>query len=170
MQEKTPVEKIDEMYEMVSSMQKQINIIEKNLNLLNSKANGQILSNIPDLKSFKPKNPLNEQVSKDLEKKATIGVPQITQPEPTKPTIKPKKVILEGKLLDQEGNPKPSIDIKIIKEKNKEIIAETRTNKAGQWLKYVPPGKYIIKIVNDIGPNEFRLVQATGEKERIIVK
>ena len=172
MTDKTPLEKIEEMYDMLKAMQAQINVIDSNLKLLNSKANGELFSNMQNLQpGILPK--VSKQISQDLSAKPTIGVP--IPSEEDQPVIKPTgtprtTTIVQGKILNDDGRPIPGVSVKIISPANKKVIAETKTNNAGVWTKFLGPGKYIIKYVHDTRPTQFRMIDVIPGKEKMTVQ
>ena len=159
MTDKTPIEKIDDIYSILQSLQKQMSIMDVNIKLLNSKANGELFKAItgpsPDPKSIP-----------DLDKKATVGVPL-----PKVQAVQPKnKTTVQGKLFTDQGKPLPGATVKIILQANNQVIEETRTNMAGVWTKFLKPGKYIAKYVHETKPTQFRLFEVKPGQDKLTVQ
>lgn len=182
-EEKTPLEKIDEIYDMMHSLQRQMSVMDTNIKLLNSKVNGELFNSIkkfnfqepPQLKQAINKS-TNSNIIKDLDAPATIGVPvpdSIDAPKvvlPKESSPKRNTTIVQGKILDEDGRPLPGVNVKIISPANKDVIAETKTNNAGLWTKFLGPGKYIVKYVHDTRPTQFRMIDVAPGKEKLVVQ
>jgi len=77
---------------------------------------------------------------------------KVTQPAvvtPAKRTVQAvHNVVVKGKMVTVSGDksiPLTEVAVKIFDAKDK-LVKETKTNRAGQWISHLPPGKYIAEM------------------------
>lgn len=149
MEEKTAIEKIDEIYDVVKQLQKTMAVMDNNLKLLNSKANSTLFAEAIEFKtknqSFPspPQTSLQKIVMADLnDKQPQAGVALDTAEQPAYLQQVNSKV--HGKIVNINGKPIHGANITVYNSTNK-IVKNTKTNRAGVWISYLPPGKYSAK-------------------------
>jgi hypothetical protein len=121
---KSGIEMIESLYRKVDLLERRFEVIEQNTKEILNRVNG----------FEKPKQP------NDINKPTIASLtPTISEQKPKLSSKNNVKVI--GKIKNKEGKAICSVNIKIFNEQN-QIIKETRTNKAGEWMCFLPPGKY----------------------------
>lgn len=168
MTDKTPVEKVDEMYDMMKTIQQQLAVMDVNIKMLNSKANGELFAAVRA--SALPAAKVPSQIAADLDAKPTIGVPTVHPAKSSQPTAKRPTTRVQGKMTSDDGRPLPGITVKIISQTNNKTVEETRTNNAGVWTKFLRPGKYIAKYIHEARPTQFRLFEVKPGQEQMTVQ
>ena len=125
---KSGLEMIEELLEKVNLLDRRFSVVEQNVKELLNRANTTI----------------QKQESQKQEPSIVGSEPSATSMEGLnadvmKATTKTIKVL--GKIKNREGKFLIGVNVNIIKE-NGEVVKETKTNKAGDWISWLPPGKY----------------------------
>jgi hypothetical protein len=117
---KSGIEMLEEILEKVNLLSKRLEITEQNMK--------EIL------------NRLNQ--NKSIVKETTQEKPTITStvPVPTEAQLPATTKVL-GKLKNKEEKMLAGVLVKIFNSGNK-MIKETKTNRAGEWMCFLPPGHY----------------------------
>jgi len=115
MTNKSGLELIEELVEKVSLLNKRLEIIEQNTKEILNRANG-----------FQ-----NKTVVAQLKPSTNTGKKPIS--------VVGSKVI--GKIKNEEGKAISGVHITITNEHG-HVVKETKTNRAGDWMSFLPPGKY----------------------------
>lgn len=160
MQEESAIDVIFEIRELVKKQSERIAMLEKTVAVLNNKANGAVLQEAA--KVFSQVKPVvAEPVS---------AVPSPTKPEEAKPDVEAvhsqaKNIRVWGTLQDEEGKNIHGVEVKIKDDKDR-LIKTTKSNRAGIWLAFLPPGQYTAEFSMPGVESEFRLFKLTpGQKE-----
>lgn len=158
--DKTAIELIYEMHNMLNKIDQRLALLENQVLLLNDKANGKLFSAVqPDL----PKGRDPEVV---LPKKTTISPERLKQAN-EKTANRQKNIRVFGKFSDQRNKPISEIDVTIL-DANNHVIKTTRTNRAGEWNSFLPPGQYSVEFIKENMAPQFRafeLMQGQTEVE-----
>ncbi len=129
MAERSGIEMLEEILFKISQLESQISGIDKNIkSLLNTSKNGAI-KNKPEISVAQPNTgPVS-------------GFKNFSfQPEQTEPII-----MVKGKLKLSSGNstiPISGVSVTIYDSFDK-VVKKTKTNRAGQWMSQLKPGKYV---------------------------
>lgn len=139
MSEKSGIQMIEEIKEEVSILNKRFTIVEQMMKeLLNRSNMGHLNKQIihtssPNSASISASSPLPNM---EIKPEPKIGDVPLTTNIVTNTT----KVL--GKIKNKEGKVISGVNIKIY-DSNNNPVKETRTNKAGEWVSFLPSGKYI---------------------------
>jgi len=124
---KSGIELIQELLEEVKTLNKRFEITEQNVKLLLQKVNGQ------------------SQMASVV---ATISSAQIKSAPIEEPTILPPKSTngtrVIGRIQDDSGRIITGLPVKIYNIGN-QLVKETKTNRAGEWMCFLPQGVYYAK-------------------------
>jgi len=116
---KSGIKMIEELADAVALLGKRFEVIEQNTKILLKRANGsQIKAQGAALTGLKPTT---------------------TAAKTKQSSVTASKVM--GKIKNQEGKAVSGVKVKIFNE-HSHIIKETKTNRAGDWMCFLPPGKY----------------------------
>lgn len=117
---KSGLEMIEELLEKVSLLDRRFSVVEQNVKELLNRENTKILKE----PSISGSDPLAmEELNADAVKSAT------------------KTIKVLGKIKNKEGKFLIGVNVVILRE-NGEVVKETKTNKAGDWMCWLPPGMY----------------------------
>jgi len=147
MSEKSGIEMIEILLEKIELLDRRFVTVEQNMKELLSRANGFVPEIPPPVCSIgEPSS------SKPLPPKLDVPAgPSIAGTEPSatamnamnasviKATTNNTKVM--GKIKNREGKTLIGVQVTVVKE-NGEVEKETRTNRAGDWMCFIPPGTY----------------------------
>lgn len=142
MAEKSGLEMIEALLEKVELLDRRFTTVEQNVKELLSRANGFVPQvSQPELTTA-PAAPAPQ---------LKVPGPSITGSEPSatsmeamnasaiKATTNNTKVM--GKIKNREGKALIGVQVTVLKE-NGEIVKQTKTNRAGDWMCFLPPGIY----------------------------
>lgn len=128
---KSGIDLLNELIDQVKLLNKRYEVIEQNVKMLLARSNGQA-----------PQAVLANHAPATI--KPTIAPPQ--QQQAPKPQV--KKTIANsnhtrviGKIKDNEGKVLGGVEIKVY-DANNNIVKQTKTNRAGDWMCFLPPGQY----------------------------
>jgi hypothetical protein len=147
---KDPIEVLHEIHAAIFEIRGQMAVLDNNVKLLQARLNGDggrptLSPTTAHLVAIPPPPPPQD----------TPPAPQISLPDaPAAPSN--GGAMVTGKVLSDEGKPLPSIAVKIMNS-DKKVIKETTTNRAGQWIAKLRPGKYIAKAIFDNRPAQFKM-------------
>lgn len=153
MTDKTPFDLLSETHTLLLSLHQKVDLLNKNLNLLNSKANGQILS----------------ALSTNSDIKTIIVDDNSIQSEqaPEKPRMS-KETHVFGTFYNTNSKPVVSAMIKIMDSSNHPILS-LRTDHQGKWSTKLKPGKYSLKYISDKAPTTYRIIDIKDGQEELEV-
>jgi len=137
MSEKSALDKIDEIHSLLTALNNKVDLISANVDLLQGKATKKMLADI------------------DISALTASAAPRPTVKAPA-PKAKTTKVRVFGKMYSADQKPVLGATVKIINSSN-QVIKTTKTNKAGQWLAFLDPGKYSIRYLKENMPPSYRL-------------
>jgi len=115
MAEKTGIQLLEDLIELVSLLEKRFTIIEQNTKELLNRAN--------------IKQEIKQEIKPDVK-------PIATEPNQALATTK-----IIGKVKAKDGKLVSGVDVKIF-DTNNAVAKETRTNRAGEMVCFLAPGKY----------------------------
>lgn len=156
---KSAIDLIYEMHDMISKMQNRIGILEKNNALLTDMLLKQATSAhvaikgkeaaIPDAAKTEPLQPAV------AEKPAPIisSTPVIVQAGADN---KEQSIKIFGTLKDKDGKILHSIPVAIVDAKTNTAVKTTKTNRAGEFMSFLPAGKYIAVATFDNNQQKFK--------------
>lgn len=161
MSDKTGIEMLEELLQKVELLSKKVDILDQNIKKI---ANSAKLSELIDKAATanisgwsKPKAEAKAAVAPEeqpkgmrfkLEPVDASKVKQVQANRNTKSVPTNKPAMVKGKMITLTNNqptPLPDITIKIFDGKNK-LMKETKTNRAGQWMAQLSPGRYVVEM------------------------
>lgn len=175
-QEKTAIELIYEMHSMMEKMSQELTLLKTQVSLLDSKANGEFLAavkgsmdkqvqprdvkpvateNAPEVQEELPPPPRPELKPSPVHNRSgqLLKKPKNTRISPdrlkennTKQRNPNTRVF--GKFSDNRGRPVFDIYVSIYDSANN-LIKETRTNRAGEFNSFLPPGDYSAEFLKE---------------------
>jgi hypothetical protein len=163
MSEKNVIDKIHDIYNMLTEQKVQIQILNKNLEILNSKINNELFKNIHSSEFL----PVLVDASKLDLKKDNIEKVTVKQPENPAaiPPNSPRKSTRVFGSVRQFNKGISGVAI-TIKDTNNNIVKKTNTNAAGQWISFLPSGVYTAEFVAPGSIPEVRIIEVLeGQKE-----
>lgn len=147
-EEKSAIDLIYEMHEMLIKMQDKISVLEKSNTLLIDLLAKQAATHDGSIKGREVK----------IETPPSVA-PIVIEPQPiippapiitTPPTIvqagpenKSQSTKISGVLKDSEGKVLHGLSIAIVDAKTNTVVKNTKTNRAGEFISFLPLGKYI---------------------------
>lgn len=160
MTEESAIDVIFEIRDLLVTQQARMDILEKNLAMVSAKVNQTLF---PDLSKL-PKG-----------KEVVAAPPPLPKPVAPKPAPKPlatntfkapvKNIKAYGHLQDDLGKNLGGVDVQITDAKNR-VIKKTKTNRAGTWMSFLPPGRYSVEFNMSGMMSDFRKFDlVAGQKE-----
>lgn len=147
---KTPIEMIDETWRRIDSLERRMSNIEQLLkellNKFNSKPQEQRTQPMATIKVAEPPKMIEvspPRINTNIETKpmAKIGDAPTKNVTQTNQLNFGDKVKVLGQIKNKDGRYVSGVKVKIL-DINNQIIKETKTNKAGEWMSLLPSGKY----------------------------
>jgi hypothetical protein len=135
---KSGIEMIEEILDKVNKLDKRLQTVEDNMKILLSRAN--------NIEQLKPQQPVAPKIKPMAEgpKPSIDGVtPSVTSSEGDAGAVKAatNTIKVMGKIKNQEGKALIGVNVTVVKE-NGEIAKKTKTNRAGDWMSFLPVGRY----------------------------
>ena len=130
MSERSGLEMLEELVQKVNLLNKRFEIIEQNTKELMNRANGFQAPKKP----IEPEKMGLQPIISSSTADSTAKI-EINGPTPKNNT----KVI--GKLKGKDGKYISGVFVKVFNGAG-DIIKETKTNRAGEWMSFLPPGRY----------------------------
>lgn len=162
---KSAIDLIYEMHDMISKMQNRIGILEKNNALLTDmllkQATGAHVAikgkeaAIPDAAKTEPLQPVvTEKPAANVAPAPVISsTPVIVQAGADN---KEQSIKIFGTLKDKDGKILHSIPVAIVDAKTNTAVKTTKTNRAGEFMSFLPAGKYIAVATFDNNQQKFK--------------
>lgn len=127
---KSGIEMIEDICRKIDLLNKRFEIIEQNTKELLNRANGF-------------EKPMQQQdkkpsIASAVSISSTIEEQPEEQPEEQKVSNNARVM---GKIKNKEGKSISGVNVKVFNNNN-HIVKETKTNRAGEWMCFLPPGKY----------------------------
>lgn len=168
--DKTAIELIYEIHEMMTNMEKRLTHLEKNVLLLNDKANGKLFDAITkELPKASNKPAAENTVRKPG--KTVIGPDRFenttSNSQPQRPQRVPN-INVFGKFLDMRKKPIAGIEVTVL-DANNNVVKQTRTNRAGEWRAYLPPGQYSAEFIKENMAPQFKTFQIVAGQTEVEV-
>lgn len=160
MEEKSAVEIIYEIYDLIKIQNEKIELLNRNLSMINNKVTGVLF---PELPKYMPQSP-------------EVVAPAITPPEPGPAATLPqmelvpappapkiavglrKNIRAFGRLEDGRGKPLPGVQI-LVTDANNNIVKKTKSNAAGDFMVFLPVGKYSAEFIKEGMRPEFKVFE-----------
>jgi len=130
MTQKSGLQMIEEILDRITALDRRMQVVEDNLKLL---LNGRTA--VPDSVRKPP-----IQGIKMNDKPAATPRLEAPKPEAPKPKAAPNSRVI-GRIKGQDGKAVPNVNVTIYDARNN-AVKRTRTNRAGDWMAFLPPGKY----------------------------
>jgi len=143
MSEKSGLEMIEGLVASIAVLDRRMQAIEQNMKLLLAAKNASAPSGLPlGLK-------LNDKPA---------GGARLEAPEPTPPKEKPLVIAAAnsrviGRINGRNGKALPEVEVKVYDERDAQV-KDTKTNRAGDWMAWLPPGKYVAACLKEGEVNE----------------
>jgi len=141
MTQKSGLEMIENLLERVELLDRRFTVVEQIAKELLSRSNGFM----PPAQAVPTTQPLPPTLSAAAPRPSIVGTePSITSMEAMnasvmKATTNTTKVM--GKIKNKEGKTIIGAQVTVVKE-NGEIVKQTKTNRAGEWMCFLPTGIY----------------------------
>ena len=141
MEEESAIDVIFELRDLVKSQAERITLLEKNIAVMNSKLNGQIFKKMAENAHIAPKAKditTGIEVKKEKKKPTPASSPA---PSPALPIKSTKNIRVFGHLEDDDGKKLSGVEVHI-KDSKDRLIKTTKSNRAGMYIAFLPPGQY----------------------------
>ena len=159
MAEKSGIEMLEEIMNKVDLLSKKVDVLDQNIKkIANSTKISELITKAQESNIAgwtKPKEPVTKQTTdpKGMRFKfESVDASKIKQDSALinkNNRVSSNKVgMVKGKMITLNNGqqvPLPDITIKIFDGKNK-MLKETKTNRAGQWMAQLQPGKYVVEM------------------------
>ena len=170
MTEKSPLDTLNELHQMLSALTAKVSLMEQNIHLLHDKANGtlfgapraQLAPQIPTITST------GSNIMSDLDgSQRVIGVPIASQAVSQAAQTNDARV--HGKVFSPDKRPVQGVAI-IIKNQKNELLEQPKTNIGGEWEVRLPVGKYALTYSKAGMSPVYKFVEVkSGQRELEIV-
>lgn len=138
MKEESAIDVLFEVRDIVKAQQKQIEMLQASLNTIGAKVNQTLY---PDFKG--PAGTVNGKPIKELYQEPPQSPKPKKKEKPKAKVPKQRKNIrVFGHFDDDNGKPLSGVIVRIMDANNK-VVKQTKSNRAGLWMSFLPPGKYI---------------------------
>lgn len=159
MKEKNAIDLIYDIHAMLENLDKRMTLLEKSMLLLSDKVNPATLSTfkVPTIEATTVKSTASITIGPErLENQPII----INTPQGQVQTQTPKTpgARVFGKFLDMRKKPISDIEVTIL-DANNNVIKQTRTNRAGEWMSNLPPGQYSAEFIKEGMAPQFKTFQ-----------
>lgn len=134
---KSGIELLKELIEEVKTLNRRFEITEQNVKLLLQKSNAQVP--VPEGKPMIMANDAPVKI-KGVAPEPTAAT--LKMPPPQLPNDGMTRVI--GKIKDPEGRIISGLSVKVYDVGNR-LVKDTKTNRAGEWMCFLPKGMYYAK-------------------------
>lgn len=128
MTQKSGLQMIEEILDKMLALDRRMQVVETNLKVLLNGRNAGLPVNAP---------PTGIKMN---DKPAGVPRLDVPKPEEPKPKAAPNSRVI-GRIKGQDGKAIPNVKVTIYDSRNS-AVKRTRTNRAGDWMAFLPPGKY----------------------------
>jgi hypothetical protein len=160
MSDKSGLEMIEDLLDKVSLLDRRMQSIEQNMKLLLAARNASSPQGLP------PGLKLNNKPAQS----ATANAPRLEAPNsPPKPkpaVIAAPNARVIGRIKGKDGKALPEVEVKVYDNRNAQV-KNTRTNRAGDWMAFLPPGRYVAACLKEGEVNE-NVVFNVGPGDKIV--
>jgi len=159
MADKTGIQMIEELLAGMAVLDRRVQVVEQLLKQLLATANSGPPCAVPGVE-------LNGHPAKSPGADPPAGQPPSIEgivPEPLIKAAPNARVV--GRVME-EGKPVPEVNVTIHDDRNN-AIKKTRTNRSGEWMAQLPPGKYAAECFLD-GRVNGNVVFNVGQGDRIV--
>lgn len=167
MTEESAIDVIFEIRELVKRQNEKIALLEKTVATLSNKLNSEVLQEAASVFSQAMK-PATTVIAPPEPEPATVepaAPPEPIPEEPVEQHTQAKNIRAWGTLQDGEGKSVHGCDVQI-KDAKDRLIKSTKSNRAGTWLAFLPPGQYTAEFSMPGMEPEFRAFKLRpGQKE-----
>lgn len=140
------IETIFELKDMIQQQSVQMAMLQKSILLLDAKLNKEIFQ---AMSAHFPKTTMNViQQPVPAAPKALPIAPQVPVQPPRPPPATPPRQNIKvfGIMHDEKAKPLLDVEVKISDANNKPV-KQTRTNRRGEWMSFLPPGRYTAEFI-----------------------
>jgi len=165
-EKESAVDVIFELRDMLAAQQKEIKLLQASLNLISGKVNKTLFPDFTSPQGVPVAAGTIQPVVPDVEDNSHL----YQEPAPAPPTPKPvpqqkRNVKVFGHFDDDAGKPLAGVTVRIM-DANNNVVKQTKSNRAGLWMSFLPPGEYIAEIIMSGMQPEARQFQLfDGQKE-----
>jgi len=132
---KSGLEMIESLLEKVELLDRRFITVEQNVKELLSRANGFVPNSKPSLKS----EPTIKQGPSILGTEPNATEINAMNAGAMKSATNTTKVM--GKIKNKEGKSLIGVNVTVVNESG-DVVKQTKTNRAGEWMSFLPSGKY----------------------------
>lgn len=157
------VDVIFELRTLIKAQQQQISMLQKSVAVLDAKLNDSLFKSIAEQM---PKAKTMVTPPTIVPPKSAVKVaPEIKKPAvpAPRPNIK-----VSGTLQDDAGKTLHGIDVKIM-DANNRPVKQTKTNRSGQWMSFLPPGRYTAEFTAPGMQPDFRVFDLMAGQSEVDV-
>jgi hypothetical protein len=159
-QDESALDTIFEIKAIVKQQTMMIELLTKNLAMINDKVNKTlfpVIDSIPMGKEVIPTPPPKPKLIPPPKPSKSLGNKSFKSPA--------KNIKAYGHLQDELGKNLSGVDVRILDTKNR-VIKQTKTNRAGTWISFLPPGRYSVEFSMSGMMSDGRLFDLmAGQKE-----
>lgn len=158
MTDKTAVDVIYEIYEIVKTQNEKIELLSKQLGLIGNKVNGVLFPAAATLNI--PVGRMETMAPLQVKPPAVAAAPAVTLPinVPTASVAPKKNIRAYGHLEDQQGQNLFDVNV-VISDGSNNVIKRTKTNKSGNFTAFLPPGTYSVEFSKQGMASEFKVIE-----------
>ena len=132
---KSGLDLLKEIYEKIEELNRRYAVLEQKMDLILNRANG-----------FAPSTQTSQVMINDqpVSIKGTTPTPDAPSIKvgPERPKLSPKNMArVTAKIKDESNRALIGVRVRVFNDKN-QVVKETKTNRAGEWNSFLPPGNY----------------------------
>jgi len=139
---KSALDLLREVHQMVSDLSARIVAVEKTNSFLLDIINKQLVAPPPA-----PPKAVPALAAPPAAAPVVAPVPPPPAPESPKPQISSEGATAStrvfGKILTEQGEPRPGITITIVNAQGNSVVKTTKTNRSGEFNAFIPKGTYV---------------------------
>jgi len=145
-QSESALDVIFQLKDMLKAQQMQISLLQKSVSMLDAKLNGSLFASISEAM---PK-------AAQLTEPVAIKIPAQVPAQEVVKQVPRQNIKVRGLLQDDSGKNLHGVDVKISDANNK-VVKQTKTNRSGEWMSFLPPGKYTAEFIAPGMQPDFRV-------------
>jgi len=165
--EESALDVIFEIREQLNQQQRQIAMLQASLNTIGAKVNNTLYADFTSPKAIASDVPLVQEPAIAEE---PVSKPELEPAEELPAPVVPKQVRnvrVFGHFDDEVGKALSGVVVRI-SDTNNNVVKQTKSNRAGLWMSFLPPGNYIAEFIMDgmqSEAREFTLLEGKKELE-----
>lgn len=142
---KSGIELIEELLEQVKILNKRFEITEQNVKLLLGKANNPgLAAGDPGVQIMVNDAPVKIKSTVPEPDVSAVPIPIAVVPAQDSVPPNTSSARVTGKIKDKEGRVLSGINVRVYNIGD-QMVKNTKTNRAGEWMCFLPAGKYYAK-------------------------